>query len=66
VSANNVANLATSGPLSGSTKSTVAGPDVDLASKVVQQITARVSFAANARVKKTDAQMTAALLYITV
>ena len=42
-----------------------AKPDVDLASEVVQQIMARVSFAANAEVMKTDARMTAALFDIT-
>jgi flagellar basal-body rod protein FlgC len=65
VSANNVANAATSGPLPGSTNSAVASPNVDLASEIVQQIMARVSFAANAQVMKTDAQMTAALFDIT-
>ena len=43
-----------------------AKPDVDLASEVVQQIMARVSFAANAQVMKTDARMTATLFDITV
>jgi flagellar basal-body rod protein FlgC len=50
VSANKVANA--------------ASPDVDLAGEIVQQIMARVSFAANAQVMKTDAQMTAALFDI--
>ena len=49
VSANKVANA--------------ASPDVDLAGDIVQQIMAR-SFAANAEVMKTDAQMTAALFDI--
>jgi len=52
MSANKVANAASS--------------DVDLAGEVVQQIMARVSFAANAQVMKTDARMTAALFDITV
>ena len=52
MSANRVANAASS--------------DVDLAGEVVQQIMARVSFAANAQVMKTDARMTAALFDITV
>ena len=51
MSANKVANAASS--------------DVDLAGEVVQQIMARVSFAANAQVMKTDARMTAALFDIT-
>lgn len=42
-----------------------ANPDVDLAGEVVQQIMARVSFAANAQVMKTDARMIAALFDIT-
>ncbi len=52
MSANKVANAASS--------------DVDLADEIVQQIMARVSFAANAQVMKTDARMTAALFDITV
>ena len=64
VSANKVANMASPGPLPGSTNGAVASPDVDLASEIVQQIMARVSFAANAQVMKTDAQMTAALFDI--
>ena len=43
-----------------------ANPNVDLADEIVQQIMARVSFAANAQVMKTDARMTAALFDITV
>jgi flagellar basal body rod protein FlgC len=39
--------------------------DVDLAGEVVQQVMARVSFAANAQVMEIDAQMTAALFNIT-
>jgi flagellar basal-body rod protein FlgC len=41
-----------------------ANPNVDLADEIVQQIMARVSFAANAQLVKTDAQMTAAFLDI--
>jgi len=51
MSANRVANAASS--------------DVDLAGEAVQQLMARVSFAANAQVMKTDARMTAALFDIT-
>jgi len=43
-----------------------ANPNVDLADEIVQQLMARVSFAANAQVMKTDARMTAALFDITV
>ena len=42
-----------------------ASLDVDLAGEVVQQVMARVSFAANAQVMKIDAQMTAVLFDIT-
>jgi flagellar basal-body rod protein FlgC len=44
----------------------VASPNVDLASEIVQQMMARISFAANAQVAKTDAKMTAALFDITI
>ena len=44
----------------------VARPNVDLASELVQQILARVSFAANAQVLQADAHTTAALLDIKV
>jgi flagellar basal-body rod protein FlgC len=43
----------------------VASPNVDLASEIVQLMLARYSFAANAQVIRTDAQMSAALLNIT-
>ncbi len=108
VSAENVANAATSGPLPGSARSAptayaakrvdqtanadgsthatvstaspatvaaydpsapfangqgmVAMPNVDLAGEMVQQITARLSFAANAQLVKADYKMTASLL----
>jgi flagellar basal-body rod protein FlgC len=42
----------------------VASPNVDLASEIIQQLMARISFAANAQLVKTDAQMTAAFLDI--
>ena len=42
-----------------------ANPNVDLADEAVQQNMARISFAANAQVMKTDARMTAALFDIT-
>jgi flagellar basal-body rod protein FlgC len=42
-----------------------ANPNVDLADEIVQQLMARVSFAANAQVIRADAKMTAALLDIT-
>ena len=64
-SANKVANAAASGPLASSTNGAATSPEVDLAGEIVQQIMARVSFAANAQVMKTDAQMTAALFDIT-
>lgn len=41
-----------------------ADPNVDLADEAVQQLMARISFAANAQVMKTDARMTASLLDI--
>jgi len=113
VSANNVANAASSGPLPDSTSSAgfpgayiaervdqvaragggtnatvsavspgtvpmfdptapyadghgmVASPNVDLASEIVQQLMARLSFAANAQVIRADSKMTASLLDIT-
>lgn len=113
VSANNVANAASSGPLPNSPNSTsvpgpyvpervdqvaraaggtnvtvsavspgsvpmfdpsapyadghgmVASPNVDLASEIVQQLMARVSFAANAQVIGADSKMTASPLDIT-
>jgi flagellar basal-body rod protein FlgC len=43
----------------------VASPNVDLASEIIQQFLARYTFAANALVVRTDAQMTAMLLNIT-
>jgi flagellar basal body rod protein FlgC len=42
------------------------GTNVDLADEAVQQITARIDFAANAQMLKTDAQMTTRLLDIAV
>jgi flagellar basal-body rod protein FlgC len=44
----------------------VASPNVDLASEIVQLMLARYSYAANAQVIRADAQMSAALLNITV
>ena len=43
----------------------VASPNIDLASEIVQQLTARISFAANAQLVKADTKMTASLLDIT-
>ena len=43
----------------------VASPNVDLASEIVQQLMARVSFAANAQVIRADSKMMASLLDIT-
>ena len=43
----------------------VAMPNVDLTNEAVQQLTARISYAANLAVLKTDMQMTSALLNIT-
>jgi flagellar basal-body rod protein FlgC len=43
----------------------VAGPNVDLASELVQLLVARYTFAANAQVIRADAQMSASLLNIT-
>ena len=43
----------------------VASPNVDLASEIVQQLTAQISFAANAQLVKADYKMTASLLDIT-
>ena len=43
-----------------------ADPKVDLADEAVQQLMARISFAVNAQVMKTDARMMSALLDITV
>ena len=42
----------------------VAAPNVDFTAELVQQILARYSFAANAQVVRTDAQMSASLLNI--
>jgi flagellar basal-body rod protein FlgC len=42
-----------------------ANPNVDLASEIVQQLMARVSFAANAQVMRADSKMMASLLDIT-
>jgi flagellar basal-body rod protein FlgC len=44
----------------------VASPNVDLANEIVQLMLARYSYAANAQVIRADAQMSAALLNITV
>ena len=43
----------------------VAQPNVDLANEIVQQLTAKISFAANAQLIKADHKMTASLLDIT-
>ena len=43
-----------------------ADPKVDLADEMVQQLMARIDFAANVQVMKTDARMTAALFDIKV
>lgn len=43
----------------------VASPNVDLANEIVQQLTARLSFTANAALVRADAKMTATLLDIT-
>ena len=43
----------------------VAQPNVDLAGEIVQQLTATISFAANAQLIKADHKMTASLLDIT-
>ncbi len=42
----------------------VASPNVDLASEIVRQLTARISFAANAQLVKADHKLTASLLDI--
>jgi flagellar basal-body rod protein FlgC len=44
----------------------VARPNVDLASELMQQLMGRFALTANAQVLRTDAQMTATLLDITV
>jgi flagellar basal-body rod protein FlgC len=43
----------------------VAGPNVDLATEMIQLLIARTTYAANAQVIRADAQMSAALLNIT-
>jgi flagellar basal-body rod protein FlgC len=43
----------------------VASPNVDLSSEIIQQLVASYTFAANAQVVRSDAQMTAALFNIT-
>jgi flagellar basal-body rod protein FlgC len=43
----------------------VASPNVDLASEIVQQLMARVSFAANAQVIRADSKMMVSLIDIT-
>lgn len=40
----------------------VASPNVDLASEIVEQLTAQIGFAANAKLVKADRKLTAALL----
>jgi flagellar basal-body rod protein FlgC len=42
----------------------IAMPNVDLANEIVQTMVARLTYAANAQVVRTDAQMTAVLLSI--
>jgi flagellar basal-body rod protein FlgC len=42
----------------------VASPNIDLADEIVQQLLARFTFAANAQVVRTDAQMSKTLLDI--
>jgi flagellar basal-body rod protein FlgC len=44
----------------------VASPNVDLADELVQTLIARLSYAADAQVVRADAQMSAALIDITV
>ena len=43
----------------------VASPNLDLASQIIQVLMARINYAANAQVFRTDAQMSSALLNIT-
>ena len=43
----------------------VASPNFDLASQMIQLLMARINYAANAQVIRTDAQMSSALLNIT-
>jgi flagellar basal-body rod protein FlgC len=50
---------------SGGDNGMVAGPNVDLANELVQLLVARYTFAANAQVIRSDAQMSASLLNIT-
>lgn len=52
--------------LSANKVANAANSNVDLADEIVQQLMARVSFAANAQVMKTDARMTSALFDIKV
>jgi len=44
----------------------VASPNIDLANEMIQLLIARINYAANAHVIRVDAQMSAALLNITV
>ena len=43
----------------------VAAPNVDLAKELIEQMLARYTFAANAKVASVDSQMTGSLLRIT-
>lgn len=64
VSPASVPTFAPSAPFADSS-GMVAMPNVDLTNEAVQQLTARISYAANLAVLKTDMQMTSALLDIT-
>lgn len=63
----NPATVATSDPNApfANSEGLVASPNVDLTSQVVDVLEARLSFAANAFVLRTDAEMTKSLLDIT-
>jgi flagellar basal body rod protein FlgC len=62
LSAKNIATAATSHPHPGPGLAT--GADADLAGEIIQQLIARVNFAANVQVMKADAQMIRALIDI--
>ena len=67
VTAVSPASVPTSAPAApfANSNGMVAMPNVDLTNEAVQQLTARISYAANLAVLKTDMQMTSALLNIT-
>ncbi len=67
MSAASPATIAVSDPAAphADSRGMVCVPNVDFANEIFQQLMARISFAANVQIVKTDAQMTSALFDIT-